>query len=593
MHTNIESILSQPIKLILGEKRRDLDDQTFRRLRFLCFAFVVGFGYAGGLFLSDLSLQHKNLYSLALDAWVIVTVIVLSILLRFTNAYKVCFYCSVIVVGIVIPAGYFAPTGSRTIFLAPVVLIVAYFLLGRIGGVLWTFFMFAGHLISYELNQQGIARLSVSIPNLAYSSLALGIVAVLLFIYEGVNMANEHRVAERDRRLREALESINMLNKQLKLEKEGVQHQVEVRTYQLHEEQARLQASIATLELGFLMILNDGTVVTYNPALLRICDFDIVEPIPSLPLIYRKIGPAFDLQTAIVGCLNTGHPFEAKDVNLGDKFIRILGSAIHLQGSAQSLGAVLLFEDMTGPKLLERSENEFVAIASHELRTPLTIIEGNLSLLENLYSDRIVDEKMRHIMTNIRESATHMTLIVNQLITMARLEQKNASFDLKPIDIVQVVNNSLSTLRPLVDEKNLQLKFAMSPRLPKVRADAERLQEVLSNLVGNAIKHTDHGYIEVSAEHVGNNIIIRVTDTGKGISVANQKLLFHKFQQTTDNFYTRENGRSVGLGLYISKLLVEQMGGRIELERSEENKGSTFSITLPVAYVTSELVQTH
>jgi signal transduction histidine kinase len=158
---------------------------------------------------------------------------------------------------------------------------------------------------------------------------------------------------------------------------------------------------------------------------------------------------------------------------------------------------------------------------------------------------------------------------------------------------VQVVNNSLSTLRPLVDEKNLQLKFAMSPRLPKVRADAERLQEVLSNLVGNAIKHTDHGYIEVSAEHVGNNIIIRVTDTGKGISVANQKLLFHKFQQTTDNFYTRENGRSVGLGLYISKLLVEQMGGRIELERSEENKGSTFSITLPVAYVTSELVQTH
>jgi signal transduction histidine kinase len=581
MTFSTDAIFTAPIKAILGEKRRELDDQTFRRLRFLCFAFIVGLSYAGGLFLSDLTLKQKSLYSLALDTWIILTIVFLSIWLRYTTAYKTAFYISVIVIGIVIPAGYFAPTGNRTIFLAPVVLIVAYFLLGRTGGIMWTFFMFTTHLVSYELNHQGIAHLTVSAQSLAYSSLALGIVSVLLFIYEGVNIANERRVAERDKKLREAIDDINKLNEQLKMEKQNVERQVELRTYQLREEQARLQASIATLELGFLMTLQDGTVITYNPALLRICELPTDTPMLSLSLLYSKVGQSYDLEGSIAKCLMTGKSFEATDIQLGERFIRILGSAIRFEDDSEALGAVLLFEDRTAARLLERSEDEFVAIASHELRTPLTVIEGNLSLIEVMFDKEIKDEKMRHMLGSVKESANRMIDIVNQFLMMARLEQRKTVFDLKDIDVMASVNSTLASVRPLVDDKNLQLRVEISPRLPHVKADPGRFQEVLSNLVSNAIKYTEQGYIDVSATHEGKYIVIRVTDTGRGMSPSNQKLLFHKFQQATDNIYTRDESRSTGLGLYITKLLIEQMGGTIELERSEEGKGSTFAFRLP------------
>jgi len=589
MHLNTDAIFSLPAKLILGLKWRQLDDATFKRLKFLCFAFVIAFVYASSLFLNDWG-RNSNL-AIGLDLLIVLCAVLFSLIIRWSKVYLLVFHLSVIVVAVVIPTGYFAPTGNRTVFLAPLVLLVAYFLLGRIWGVFWTAATLFANLVAYEIGRQGILSFPVSDQSLAYSSLALGMISALLFIYEGANISNEHRIAERDKRLQVVNTELNQelakrykLTLQLSVEKESVERQVKLRTHQLQEEQARLQASIATLKLGFLMTLQDGTVITHNPALLRICELPSDTPAHLvLSQLRSKMQKSYDLQGAITKCMASGQPFEASDITVGDKFIRILGSAIHLKDSAEALGVVLLIEDMTAAKLLERSESEFVSIASHELRTPMTIIQGNLSLMEDKYPEKFTDKEFRHTINVLKISSARMIMIVNQFLNMTKLEQKKATFNLDAIDIVQTVNETLISFQPMIDAKNLQLKVEISPRLPKVKADAGRLQEVLSNLVGNAIKYTENGYIEVSASHEGNHITIRIKDTGKGIAAKNQELLFHKFQQATDNIFTRDDSHSTGLGLYISKLLVEQMGGSIALERSMPNEGSTFSITFPEA----------
>lgn len=626
MKINTDAIFSLPVKLILGGKSRQLDDPTYKRLRFLCFAFLVAVVYAGALLISDWGRNSK--LAVGLDALIVICSVLFSLLIRWSTAYRLVFHLSVIVVAIVIPTGYFAPTGNRTVFLTPLVLIVAYFLLGRVWGVFWTVAILLANLLAYELSRYGVASIPVSDQSLAYSSLAIGMISVLLFIYEGANISNERRIAERDKRLQtinaelnrelakrykltvqltgtlqateksnrqleeakrtltEALENTNRLRDQLSFEKESVEQQVALRTHQLQEEQARLQASIATLELGFLMTLQNSPAVTYNPALLRICELPADLPeVSILPRLREKLQSSYDLQGAINKCMAEGKSFEAADIAIGDKFIRILGSAIHLEDSPEPLGVVLLIEDMTAAKLLERSENEFVAIASHELRTPLTIIQGNLSIMEDKYPEKFTDQGFRHMIDALKDSSARMILIVNQFLNMTKLEQKKATFDLDAIDLMKTVNETLTSLKPLIDDKNLQLRVEISPRLPKVKADASRVQEVLANLVGNAIKYTTVGYIAVSAshDHNDNHVTIRVKDTGKGIALKNQKFLFHKFQQATDNIFTRDDSHSTGLGLYISRLLVEQMGGSIVLEHSAPNEGSTFSFTLPEA----------
>ena len=113
--------------------------------------------------------------------------------------------------------------------------------------------------------------------------------------------------------------------------------------------------------------------------------------------------------------------------------------------------------------------------------------------------------------------------------------------------------------------------------------DADRVKQVIYNFIGNAMKFTTHGSITISSEVKGRQLKVLITDTGSGIPLDRQHLLFHKFQQASNNILTRDTTRGTGLGLYISKLLVEKMHGKIRLEHSEEGKGSTFSFTLPLA----------
>jgi signal transduction histidine kinase len=251
------------------------------------------------------------------------------------------------------------------------------------------------------------------------------------------------------------------------------------------------------------------------------------------------------------------------------------------------LGSVILLEDITEAKILERSKDEFFSIASHELRTPLTSIRGNSSMMLDYYKEVFKDQQLQEMMQDIHTSAIRLIDIVNDFLDVSRLEQGKVSFSYAAVSVEKVIESTAYEMKAVINEKKIYLKVDKLTlnTLPQVWVDENRLKQVVYNLIGNAAKFTEKGGITVSAhlEPDKDKVKVTVTDTGRGISQDSQQLLFHKFQQTGSSLLTRDTTRGTGLGLYISKMIVETMGGVVKLDRSDAGKGSTFSFTLPVA----------
>jgi signal transduction histidine kinase len=248
------------------------------------------------------------------------------------------------------------------------------------------------------------------------------------------------------------------------------------------------------------------------------------------------------------------------------------------------VGVVILVEDVTEQTLIERSKDEFFFIASHELRTPLTAIRGNASLMQQYYPQILKDKNLAEIVDDIHTSAIRLIELVNDFLDASALEQGKIQFDIERFSLAGVIDEVLRELQGLANGKGIALIADDSLKhLPKVTADRKRVKQVVYNLVGNALKFTDSGTITVSGQTSGNFVHCTVTDTGRGMAKESQKLLFRKFQQAGSTLLARDATSGTGLGLYISKLIIELLNGKISLERSEIGKGSTFGFTLPKA----------
>jgi signal transduction histidine kinase len=165
------------------------------------------------------------------------------------------------------------------------------------------------------------------------------------------------------------------------------------------------------------------------------------------------------------------------------------------------------------------------------------------------------------------------------VLDLSKIEAGQLVLAIEEYSVADMVATVMSATESLAKAKKLALESHIAPGLPRGAADARRLTQVLLNLVGNAIKFTDEGKVEIRAERSGDNFMISVVDTGPGIAPADQAKIFEEFQQV-DNTSTRKKG-GTGLGLSISRKIVELHGGRISVE-SEVGKGSTFKVTLPV-----------
>jgi signal transduction histidine kinase len=239
------------------------------------------------------------------------------------------------------------------------------------------------------------------------------------------------------------------------------------------------------------------------------------------------------------------------------------------------------FNDMVlGLKQLEQLKDEFVFIAAHELRTPVAAMKGYLTLILEGTTGPIPDQTKLFI-EKVLASNQRLIQLVNDLLEVARSQAGRLTIKVTPIDLAPPINSTLDELKSLADEKSVTMTYVPPADLPQVLADADRVKEVVVNLIGNAIKYMGGpGSITITHENKGDILVTNITDTGLGISKEAQEKLFEKFYRVqTDK--TREI-TGTGLGLFIVKEIIEKMDGTISVA-SEEGKGSTFSFALAIA----------
>ncbi|MFT3895452.1 MAG: ATP-binding protein [Anaerolineales bacterium] len=223
---------------------------------------------------------------------------------------------------------------------------------------------------------------------------------------------------------------------------------------------------------------------------------------------------------------------------------------------------------------------QLLSRVSHELRTPLGGILGYAELLrDNIFGD--LNEKQKKAAVEIIESANHLTAMVNELLDEAQIRANSTILQEKPFSPIQLVEQASAGLGILAQNKGLKFTTSVESGLPaELFGDERRLRQIIINLAGNAIKFTKDGEVCVKLLYPAEDAwAIQVTDTGVGISQELRAIIFEPFRQV-NNSITRDN-RGIGLGLSITKQLVELMNGRIMLE-SELGKGSIFTVILPI-----------
>ena len=279
----------------------------------------------------------------------------------------------------------------------------------------------------------------------------------------------------------------------------------------------------------------------------------------------------------------------AKLIAKGDKevYADILTGKI-MEGPHVNLGCIIALHDVSKEKKLEEMKLDFVSMAAHELRTPLTSLKGYLSVfIQDSKVGLTPDQQM--FLSRMNIAASQLSSLVENLLSVSRIERGIFTVNAAPVDWVGHINKSIEEFQDRAKDKKIQLDFVLpNGPIDKVAVDTLRITEVLSNLLANAIAYTQSGgSVTVFLEQKGNEIVTHVKDTGQGIPKDALPHLFTKFFRVSGPLESGSKG--TGLGLYISKSIVELHRGKIWVE-SEEGHGSTFSFSLPIAKAAQDFV---
>ena len=228
----------------------------------------------------------------------------------------------------------------------------------------------------------------------------------------------------------------------------------------------------------------------------------------------------------------------------------------------------------------ERRRMEVISDVSHELRTPLSTIRGYMEGL----AEGVV-EPSQETWTLLYAEFERLGRLVDDLRRLSRAEAGRLDLSMAPMSPAEAMRLAVGGMLPLFDEKGVELKSAVPEDLPSVLADVDRVVQVLSNLLSNALRHTpDGGRVVVKAEASGDEVAFEVTDTGTGIAPEHLERVFERFYRIDKSRSRGEAHGGSGVGLAISRALVEAMGGRIRVESPGLGEGATFVFTLPVSH---------
>jgi signal transduction histidine kinase len=259
-------------------------------------------------------------------------------------------------------------------------------------------------------------------------------------------------------------------------------------------------------------------------------------------------------------------------------WVRLTSSGI-AEGPDVDIGCICTFQDVSKEKELEEMKLDFVAMSAHELRTPLTAVRGYLSILMEEMSNKLNTEQQGWVKKAFTSTSNLATLVEN-LLSISRIEKHNLKLEFFQSDWQEMLQEVANNFKPQADQKEIGIALNVKEKLPKISVDRFRISEVLSNLLANAVTYSKPGSkIEISSQVEGDQVTTSIKDTGEGIPESALPRLFTKFFRVSGAL--EQGSKGTGLGLYISKAIVEMHKGRIWAE-SKLGVGSTFSFSLPI-----------
>jgi two-component system phosphate regulon sensor histidine kinase PhoR len=366
------------------------------------------------------------------------------------------------------------------------------------------------------------------------------------------------------------------LQREIQKEIEKLRHAQERASLQIQTQQEALFNSMAE---GLLLLDRDNTIQLANRAFNTL--FGVTHEIRS-----RSILEALRLHelAELVDFLGTAKQVVDAELRLlppNERWLQVNGAAI-FDSAGLRQGTILVFHDLTRLKQLERTRQEFVANVSHELRTPLSLIKGYVETLLDGAKDN--PEVASKFLQTIDRNAERLKLLIEDLLTISELESGRVKLNLQPTALRPLVEKVLADFKSRADAKQMRL-VDQSTDL-QVRADAGRLEQVLCNLIDNAIKYgRNHGSVSVRTRSVNGQIEVAVEDDGPGIPPESLERIFERFYRV-DKARSREQG-GTGLGLSIVKHIVANHGGKT-WARSELGRGSVFYFTVPEEFAQPE-----
>ena len=349
--------------------------------------------------------------------------------------------------------------------------------------------------------------------------------------------------------------------------------QLEGRLRELRQEKADLGAILANMTEGVLVTDAAGKIRLANNALCRQFQLDAGTLGKTVLEVFRNV--ALQELVAATGREPNGAARELTFLGPEERVFEVNAAGLRGEGT----GVVVVFHDITRLKQLENVRKEFVANVSHELRTPLSIIKG--------YVETLLDEQppdaatSRQFLQTVQKHSRRLEALIADLLSISELESQQARLNLAPVALRPTVEAVLEELRQRAADKKMTVALEIPDHLSTVRADSQRIHQVLLNLLDNAVKYTSSGgRVTVTARETGADVEVCVADNGPGIAPEHLPRIFERFYRA-DKARSRELG-GTGLGLSIVKHIVQAHGGRVWAE-STLGQGSAFHFTLPRA----------
>lgn len=375
--------------------------------------------------------------------------------------------------------------------------------------------------------------------------------------------------------------------RRLSKEAEKLREERDQKLLEVASEKSKLHAIVNSMADGIIVINRERQLVLWNPAAIKMLDLnvkleagkdfkEIIEEKDLVDVINKAFSPDFSQYTVLS---------EEIELTKGETKTIMVHVACVRDEKGSDLGVVSTFRDITGLKEVEEVKSQFVTMVAHELRAPLAAVEGYLTAY--LTGVAGTDPQFnRQMLERARLRSQSLMELVNDLLQFVRLESKKVVRKKELLDMSDIIVNTLELLKQQGASKDLVFQLDMPEKLPLIEADRTEMEQLITNLVSNAIKYNvKNGKVIVSVVPDTHYLNITVTDTGIGIEEESLPCIFDEFYrvQGAKTRYTT----GTGLGLSIVKRIVESHFGRIEVE-SKVDKGTTFTVKLPLKAINKE-----